>query len=87
MENEILENLCNKIVDVVHETFTRKFYFVKISQSKKSHIYLIVRKKGRLIEEEKNALHKKIFDASWSAFKWNIDRHDFLEKNISSTQN
>lgn len=47
MKNEILEKLCYKIVDVVHETFTRKYYFVKISQSKKDHIYLIVRKKER----------------------------------------
>ena len=59
--------MCNKIVDVIYETFTRKYYFVKISQSKKGHVYLIVRKKrGRLLGEEKNALHKKIFDISQS---------------------
>ena len=45
MENKTLENLCNKIVDVVHETFTRKFYFVKISQSKKSYISYCQKKK------------------------------------------
>ena len=45
MENTVLEKLCNKIVDVINQTFTKKYYFVKISQSKKGHIYLIVRKK------------------------------------------
>ena len=60
MENETLENLCNKIVDVVHETFTRKFYFVKILQSKKGHIYLIVRKKkGDLLKRKKTLCIKK----------------------------
>ena len=34
MENNTLEKMCNKIVDVIYETFTRKYYFVKISQSK-----------------------------------------------------
>ena len=34
MENNTLEKLCNKIVDIIYETFTRKYYFVKISQSK-----------------------------------------------------
>ena len=38
MENNVLEKLCHKIVDVIHETFTRKYYFIKISQSKKGHI-------------------------------------------------
>ena len=45
MENKTLENLSNKVKDFVHEAMTRKFYFVKISQSKKGHIYLIARKK------------------------------------------
>lgn len=54
------EKPCYKIVDVVYKTFWRKDYFVKLSQSQKGHIYFIVRKKGgRLIEEEKDALHKK----------------------------
>ena len=43
-QNSVLENLCNKIVDVAHETFTKKYYLVRISQSKNGHIYLIVRK-------------------------------------------
>ena len=48
MESIALEKLCNKIIDVIYETFTRKYYFIKMSQSKKQkkvHIYLIVRKK------------------------------------------
>ena len=44
-EQDIFEKLCNKIVDVVHETFIRKYYFVKILQSKFGHILLIVRQK------------------------------------------
>ena len=60
MENEILEKLFNKIVDVLFETFTRKYHFVKMLHSKKCHMYLFVRKKkGRLIGEEKSTLHKK----------------------------
>ena len=31
MENNVLEKMRNKMVDVIHETFTRKHYFVKIS--------------------------------------------------------
>ena len=37
--------------------------------SEEKDIYLIVRKKrGRLVGEEKQALHKKIFDVSSSVF-------------------
>ena len=78
MENNALEKMCNKTVNVIYETFTRKCYFVKISQSKKAHVYLLVRKKrGRLLGEEKNALHKKVFDISVSLFHW-YDWHDFV---------
>ena len=62
-EQDILEKLSNKIVDVVDETFIRKYYFVKISQSKLGYIFLIVcKRKGMLIGEEKDALHRKIRD-------------------------
>ena len=61
MENSALEKMCNKIIDVIYKTFTRKYYFVKISQSKMGHEYLIVKKKrGGLLVEEKYALHKNI---------------------------
>ena len=70
MENNAPEKMCNKIVDVIYKTFTRKYYFVKISQSKKGYVYLIVSKKrGGLLGEEKNALHKKTFDISPSVFR------------------
>ena len=73
------KKMCNKTVDVIYETFTRKYCFVKISQSKKGHVYLIVRKKrGRLLGEEKNALHKKIFDISQSIFNWYDEKYEFL---------
>ena len=60
MEQDILEKLCNKNLDIMHKTFIRKHYFVKISQSKLGHIFLIVRKKtGRLIGEERDAYIEK----------------------------
>ena len=50
----VLEKMCENIVDVIYETFTRKYYLVRISQSKRGHIYLIVReKRGQLLYEEK----------------------------------
>lgn len=62
MQHFVLERLCSKINDVIYGTFTRKYYLVKISQLKKGHIYLIVRKKrGRLIGEEKKTLHNGVF--------------------------
>ena len=36
--NNVLEKMCDKIVDVLHEAFTRKHYFVQISRSKKKKI-------------------------------------------------
>lgn len=50
--NQMLKELRNEIVDAVSETFTKKYYFVKISQSKNGHVYLIVKnKRGRLLSE------------------------------------
>ena len=34
-KNNVLEKMCDKIVDVLHEAFTKKHYFVQNSQSKK----------------------------------------------------
>ena len=83
MENNALEKMRDKIVEVIHETFTSKYFFVKISQSKKGHVYLIVRKKrGRLLGEEKNALHKNIFDISRRMFHWYCKSHGFLYRNF-----
>ena len=32
MENNVLERLCDEIIYVIHETFTRRYYFIKIWQ-------------------------------------------------------
>ena len=34
-KKKALEKMYNKIVDVIYKTFTRKYYFVKMSQSQK----------------------------------------------------
>lgn len=41
----VLKHLYDKVVDVIHETFTTKYYIVGISQAKNGNIYLIIRKK------------------------------------------
>lgn len=71
MENNFLEKLWDKIVYAIYKTFTGKYYFAKISQSKNGQTYLIKwKKRGRLIDEEKQALHMKIFDVSNSVLNW-----------------
>ena len=57
-EQDILEKLCDRIVEAVYEKFIKKFYFVKISQLKLGHIFMIVRKKrGRLLGVKKKMLY------------------------------
>ena len=59
----------------------KKYYFVKILQSKLSYIFLIVRKrKGRLIGEEKDALHRKIREIAGCVFDWNRGKFMFLSE-------
>ena len=78
-EQDILEKLCDRIVEAVHETFIRKFYFVKISQSKLEHIFLIVRKwRGRLLGVAKDALHRKICEIIGCVFEWYKQKYSFL---------
>ena len=73
--------MCNKIVDVIYETFTHKYYFIKIFHLKKVHVYLFVRKKRqRLLGEEKNAFHKKISNVLQSIFNWPGRKYKFLSK-------
>ena len=43
----VLDKLCENLVDIIHEMFTKKYYVVTISQSKRGYIYLIVIKKKR----------------------------------------
>ena len=87
VENETLEKLCNKIVDGVYETFTRKYYFVKNLQSKGGHIYLIVRKKtGRPIGEEKTSFIKKYSMFLQVLLNGSVIDMIFSTKNISLTK-
>ena len=44
----VLDKLCENLVDIIHETFTKKYYVVPISQSKRGYIYLIVIKKKKV---------------------------------------
>ena len=80
--------MCNKIVDVIYETFTHKYYFIKIFHLKKVHVYLFVRKKRqRLLGEEKNAFHKKISNVLQSIFNWPGKSTNFWVKNTFLIQN
>ena len=76
----VLEKLCKNKVDVVHKTFTRKYYLFKISKKKRGYIYLIVKKRGLLLYEEKEAPHRKIFIVVSSIFSWYCKRQKQLEK-------
>ena len=60
----VLDKFGENLVDVIQETFTKMYYIVRISQSKRGHVYLIIKKKkkkGRLLYEEKEAFHSKMF--------------------------
>ena len=52
------EKMCDKIVDFIYKTFTRKYYLVKISQLKKKH-KIVTQKTGRLLDEEKKCAPQK----------------------------
>ena len=78
-EQDILEKLCDRIVEAVYEKFIKKFYFVKISQLKLGHIFMIVRKKrGRLLGVEKDALHRKACEITGCVFEWCKQKYSFL---------
>ena len=57
----VLKKMCENMVDVIQETFTRKYYLVKISQSKSGHIYFIVRRKRSAIVRGKKCTPQKNF--------------------------
>ena len=42
----VFDKLCENTVDEIYQTFTRKHYLVRISQSKTSHIYCKKKKGG-----------------------------------------
>ena len=80
-QQNILDQLCDKIVDAIGETFTKKYYLVKIFQSKKGHVYLVVRKKrGRLFGKELLALHRMSYGVSKSVFAWFCSQHDSISE-------
>ena len=76
----VLDELCENLVDVIQETFTKTYYIVRISQSKRGCICLIIRKKGKLLYEEQEASHSKIFEIATSVFSWYCKRHTQLDK-------
>ena len=79
--SNVLENLCKKVVLVVGETFSRKYYFIRISQSRRGHIYLIVQKKrSGLLWEETQVPYRKINDVSRSVFNWFCDENIFVSE-------
>ena len=45
----VLDKLCEKLIEVIQETFTKKYYVVRISQSKRGDIYLIIEKKRQAL--------------------------------------
>ena len=47
-KQDILEKLCDRTVEAVHETFIRKSYFVKISVEAWIYIPHCLQKKGKI---------------------------------------
>ena len=87
-EQDILEKLCDRIVEAVPGIFIRKFYFVEISQFKFGHILLIVLKKRRkLLGVEKDALHQKICEITGCVFEWYKQKYSFCLRDIFSSLN
>ena len=65
----VFEKIWKNIVDVIHEIFTRKYYIVRISQSKRGHIYLIIRKKkSTAIVRVKRSTPQKNLQYRWQYF-------------------
>ena len=75
----VLEDVCDRIVDVIYETFTKKYYSIRISQAKNGNIFLIVRKKRRrLIDDEKTCLRKKIKEIISFVYGWFCNKSEYL---------
>ena len=71
MSEQVLEQLCDEIVDIIHDTFSLKHFFVKILQDKNGNVYLIVRKeRGRFVGEEKRDFQKKICETVCVVFNF-----------------
>ena len=75
----VLADLCSKIVDVVYETFTRRYYLVRISQAKHGNILFIVRRKNiQLLGEERMLLRQNIKHCIECFFRGNGNRADIF---------
>lgn len=49
-KHQLLDDLCEKFIDSMSEKYSKKVDYMRITQSKNGHIYLIIQKKrGRLI--------------------------------------
>ena len=72
----MLDKRFENLVEVIQETFNKKYYIVRIYQSKRGHIHFIISKnRGRLLYEEKEAFHFKIFEILMSVFNWYCKSH------------
>ena len=82
MSEEILEKLCDIIVDVIHESYPSRIFLVKVSQAKNGNIYLIVRKKrGRFVGDEIEEFQERIYNIVPSVFNFFCIDNDQLGKN------
>ena len=81
--NVVLENLCDKIIDVVGKTFIKKYYFVKISQSKRGHVYLMVWIKEAGCLKKKNKHFKRRFvNLPGAFFSGSVTKTNLLANSI-----
>ena len=88
MENQILEKVCNKIIDVVYETFSRKYYFARfLSQKMVIYILLLEKKEGDLLEKKKMHFIKKYSKFPKVFLNGTVTNITFWVKSISLTQN
>ena len=69
------------MVDVINENIYKKILLCKdITVQKGSYLPDSKKKRGRLIGEEKHALHRKIFDVSRSVFNWLSEKNKFINE-------
>ena len=78
-----LEKLCDPFVYFSLETFPRKNYQMRISQSKRGNVYIIVRKKtGRLLSVEKERFLRKIKHITSSVYDWYASKRRLIHKHF-----
>ena len=70
----VLGKLCEILVDVIQEKFTKKILYCQdIPIKERPHLINSEKKRGMLLYEEKEAFHSKIFT-------WYCKRHSHLDK-------